>query len=211
MSRLLRVFGVLGLAALLAGCVDYRQRIVLQPDGSGTVEVRLDAPKDVNWEMNSGLRLPKGDEEEICAEIEKRYSRPHVRVESCEVRVVDNRRKTRFTLSFDNLEDLSGLDLMTGKCTFQLRRNGGLEVRRVIDLDDSSDWESDDTGFAKWVKERLDEDVFSKIHFRFEIVFPERVEETNADWVRGKKVAVWRYTLADLVGRGKVIQFAAGK
>ncbi len=211
MPRALHVLTLLGLSALLGGCVEYQQRIVLEPDGSGTVEVRLDAPKDVDWQMENGLRVPKGREDEICAEIREKYSTPHVRVESCEVRLRDDRRRTRFTLSFDDLEDLSELDLLVGKCRFELRRDDGLEVHRVIDLDGSADWDSVGTGFGKWVKERLDEDVFSKIRFRFEIVFPKRVKETNADWVRGKRTAVWRYTLADLVGRDSVIQYATGE
>ncbi|HFE52166.1 MAG TPA: hypothetical protein ENK07_01915 [Bacteroidetes bacterium] len=211
MAQLRLLLPAVVLTLSITGCVEYQQRVTLQPDGSGAVEVRVEAPKDVNWETEGGLRIPRGTEEEICAEIRDRYDTPHVRVQSCRVRVVGDRRTTEFVLGFDQLSALNGLDLLGSRGRFQLRRDDGLEVRHTIDIEGDPDWEEAESRFEKWVKERLSDDIFSKIRFRYEIVFPERVEETNASWVRGGRVAVWRYTLADLMGRDRVVQYARGR
>ncbi|MDZ7374388.1 MAG: hypothetical protein ONB23_10515 [candidate division KSB1 bacterium] len=193
----------------LAGCVQYEEHVSLLPDGSGTIRVVLSGPASLS--LGDDHPFAPETPEELAAELTKRYIREGVRLIEHDVREHDGVKTLDFTLEFRQLTDLNRANPYFGKWRFTTERRGAaLHVERDLDWD-SSAWNETESGFERWVKEELADRLLNKIRLRFEFTFPERVTETNAEWVRMGKTAVWSYRLSDLLGCGTTRLMATGQ
>lgn len=196
-------------AIFFAGCVQYEERIDLREDGSGIMEVHYRGPENTNVADD----FPPSDEDELRRELEKRYVSEHVRLVGCSMEERDGDTVIDFKLEFDRLEALNRTDPLFWDANYKISVEGKrVRIERLLEVDADGGWgEPAENRFEEWLKSEISDKVLRKFRFRFEIAMPKRVLDTNANWVRGGRVAVWSYRLSDMLGRRRVVQFLVGE
>ena len=192
----------LAAALFVSGCFEYEERLVLNHDGSGKMEVHYFTGKDVNIDSDFG-KLPK-EKEDIRSEVERNYTSNKVKLTHFEVKDRDENRHVYFTVSFQDVLDLNELKQFGDSRVEVDRRNDGVAYRRTLSVDGDWDDDRDDSFLGKLVKAIVAEALLEKIKFRFEVEMPDSISKSNAQWVRNERVAVWRYRLWDLVHERRV-------
>ena len=190
-----RILFVFLIALVVGGCFEYEEEMVLNRDGSGSLTVHISKLKDVKIDDN--YDWPE-DEEEIHDRITEKWTSKHVKLVNFRARDREKTQDVDFTLKFDNVLDLNNVDqFMDSQIDF--KPGADFYYRRIIstDSDDSYD-EDENSTFGKIIKSIVVE-ALDNLKFRYEIKMPKDITDNNADWVRNKRNAIWRFTAADLV------------
>ena len=95
------------LTLTMAGCFEFEERIYLNKDDSGTMEVEYWTLDDVNIQ-NDSFDFPQ-KEADIRKEVEEKYTSDRVKLKEFNVKYDDNSRLVRFKVAFDNVLDLNGV------------------------------------------------------------------------------------------------------
>ena len=202
-TRIIHLSLLLCSALVLNGCFDYQERIVLNKDASGTMDVDYWTMNDVNLE-NDGYSFPS-KEDDIRREVENKYTSDRVKLLDFKVTDEKDSRHVQFKVAFDHVLDLNDVEQfqknrikfteIAGKITFE---------RSVFLNDGDSDSEDEpDNWFGKLVLGVVKQGL-SNIRFRFEVDTPYAIDATNADSKPGKNSAVWKYRLSDVMGQGDI-------
>lgn len=194
--------------AFLTGCVDYEERITLNPDGSGYVDVHYSGPEDVSVGADS---FPPEDEEELLDFLKERFDVEGVSIVEYSLDRRDKRTFVDYGLEFRRLTDLNRTDPLFWEGNFEVERDAaGWKVTRVLRVTVDG-WDEPKNAFETWLRDTVADGLLTGVQFRFETVFPEEIRETNADWVRAGRVAVWKYRLSDLLGKKRIVQYVVGR
>lgn len=208
MRSIKALMGVLIPFLLLLGCLNYEERIILKRDGSGQMKVHYYANKKMK--TKGDFVIIAEDEEEIREEIEERYTSKRVRLSDFRVKDKDNKQHVYFTLDFKDIEDLNDLRQFKDSQIKLVRGIGRLSFQRSFQIGDE-DWGKSDSALERMVKSILEDAVLQKIRFRFEVIMPGKIEESNADYLRGSNRAVWRFRLSDVMGKEEVKMYVRSK
>jgi len=208
MSPTKALLGVFISSLLLLGCLNYEERIILKRDGSGQMEVHYYANKKMT--TRGDYVVIAEDEEEIREEIEERYTSERVKLSHFRVKDKDNKRHVYFTLDFKDIEDLNDLRQFKDSQIKLVRGIGILSFQRCFQIGDE-DWDESDSAFERMVKSIVEDAVLQKIKFRFEVIMPGKIEESDAHYLRGSNRAVWRFRLSDIIGKEEVKMYVRSK
>ncbi len=194
---------LLFITAMISGCFEFEERIHLNGDNSGSMEIEYWTLKDVHVDDDS-FDLPE-KEEDIRKEVEEKYTSDKVTLKEFHVKYDERSRQVRFKVAFDNVLDLNGIDQFH-KNRIEFNRSGkSIRFFRSIDLDDLDINEENDTdNFIGRIVMNLLEEGFSKVKFRFEVESPFAIKTSNADFTPGDKRAVWKFRLSDVMYDRKV-------
>ena len=188
------------LCLCLSGCFEYEERIVLNRDGSGTMEIEYWTLGDMEIETNDHV-FPHM-EKDIRKEIKKKYTSDKIRLLDLSVDNKKDSRSVRFKLAFDNLMDLNEVEQFQDSRIIFKKTGDRILFERDIFLDGDK---PDKHGnlFGRLVVGIL-ETALSNIRFRFEIETPYNITKSNADLTPDKNRAVWKYRLSDVMHQEKV-------
>lgn len=186
----------------LSGCFDYQERIVLNKDASGIMEVDYWKMDNVNID-NDGLRFPARTGN-IREEVERKYTSDKIKLTEFNVNKEKDSRHVHFKVAFDNILDLNDVEQFQ-KNKIRFTRSGEkISFERSIYLNNETADNKDPDGlFGKLVLAFVKQGL-SNISFQFEIETPYRIEETNADSRPGKDRAVWKFRLSDVLDKKDV-------
>lgn len=202
-TRIINLSLLLLSALFLSGCFDYQERIVLNKDASGTMEVDYWTMDNVNID-NGSYRFPdKADD--IHEEVERKYTSDKVKLQDFKVTKEKDSRHVQFTVAFDNVLDLNDVKQFQKNKIKYGQSGDRISFERTIYLDNGNANTDDepDNWFERLVLGFVKQGL-SNIKFRFEVDMPYSVDESNADSRPGKNRAVWAYRLSDVMDQNKV-------
>ncbi|MBN2009166.1 hypothetical protein JW960_07455 [candidate division KSB1 bacterium] len=188
----------------IGGCFEFEERMVLKKDGSGTLEVEYWTMEDVNIN-GDGYEFPE-KEADIRDEVIEKYTSDNVKLMDFKVYYQEDSRHVRFTVKFDNVDDLNDLkQFHENKIRFK-RDGHRIDFERTvfIDNDDNNLDDEPNNTFEKFVVGLVKEGL-SNIKFRFELELPYEINDSNADWISGKHRAVWKYRLSDVINKDDIV------
>lgn len=190
-------------ALCLSGCFDYQERIVLDKDASGTMEVDYRQMKDVNIDNGDYSFPDKADN--IHKEVVRKYTSDKIKLTEFNVKDEKDSRHVHFKIAFDNILDLNDVEqFQNSKIRFtQSGKNISLERSIYLNNGHVSNNGEPEGLFGKLVLGLVKQGL-SNITFQFEIETPYRIDKTNADSRPGKNRAVWKYRLSDVMGQSDV-------
>lgn len=207
-SKLLLYFSILMTVVIITGCLNYEERIILNKDGSGEMEVHYYAERNVK--INDYGFLSE-DEEEIRREVERKYTSSRVKLTHFDIRDKNSKRHVYFTVNFKNVEDLNDLDLFADSRIKMEKKGRRLSLQRYLEISKDDDWDESDSFIEEAIKSTVEDMVLDKIKFRFEWIMPGKIEKSNADYEHGSNRAVWRFRLSDVMGRETVEMYARSR
>jgi len=205
----LKLFCVFLTLFFIAGCFTYEETIIINEDGSGRMMVHYYGLKKSDIDSDD-INLYLGNEEEIRYKILDDYTTDKVKLTDFYVRERGTSKHVYFTVEFPSFSELNK--------TYKFRRNpvifrrdDEIYFRRVFEFDDDPDFAHSENGFEAFIKSAVKETVLDRIKFKFEVEMPERVLDSNSNRMNLKKVALWKYTLGDLLVHGDAAMWVQGR
>ncbi|GEM_PF-5212837 len=183
-------------AFLFAGCFEYEETITIRQDGSGEMAVHYFGPSDSDLDVD-GFKLNAKDEREMREHIERKFSRPGLRLKSYDSRVKGEAQHVYFTVTFDQFTNLAKARWWDDQDIDAGQRAGRNFWRRTL-KDRDRDWEKESSRFGEWLKDQIAEELEDHIKLRFVIETGGEIDETNAR-DRMTHRAVWRFDGGDLL------------
>ena len=198
-----RITGLLILlisALCISGCFDYQERIVLNKDASGTMAVDYWIMNDVRIDSGEYGFPDKGGN--IRKEVKKKYTSDKIKLTEFNVSDEKDTRHVHFKVAFVNILDLNDVEQFQNNKIRFTQSGTNISYERSITLNEGNKaGQNEPEGlFGKLVLGFV-KDGLSNIRFRFEVVTPYRIDQTNADSKTGGNRAVWKFRLPDVMGQ----------
>ena len=195
----------LALAVLtLAGCVEYRESLVLERDGSGTVVMSI----GVNEALVRAANIAEAERYDFASAISALRRQQGLQVIESRTETVDATHWQHVTLTFDSLAALNGID--------RIEQYRGLFGEMVLTENSTSQRVLTRTvranrheGLNASFLPSLIAPMLARYPWTYEIAFPAKVVESNGETVHPggvAKVVRWRFSLADLVAEPRVMR-----
>ena len=195
----------LALAVLvLAGCVEYRESLVLERDGSGTVVMAI----GVKEALVRAAAVAEAEGYESAPAIDTLQARKGLQVIESRTETVGGTRWQHVTLTFESLAALSGIDRigpyrgLFGEMALTENSSGQRVLTRTVRAHMNEELE------ASFLPS-LVAPMLARYPWIYEVTFPARVVESNGEAVHqagATKVVRWKFSLADLVEEPRVMQ-----
>ena len=197
---------IFGLAVLvLGGCVEYRESLVLERDGSGTVVMAIGVKEAL-------LRAAEVAESEMynpASALDMLRAQQGLRVIESRSETREGTRWLHLVLTFESLAALNGIDRIEQYRglfgNFVLAENAASQrvLTRTIRAD-----------FPEEVRESfltsLLAPMFARYPWSYEVRFPSRVVESNGESSAGSadhaQLVQWRFNFGDLVAEPQVMR-----
>jgi len=204
-----KLFFIFLLLFSIAGCFTYEETFIINKDGSGSMMVHYYGLKKSDIDSDD-LNLYFGQEEDIRYRIIDDYTTDKVKLTDFYVRDKGTKKHVYFTIEFPSFSELNR--------TYKFRRNpvifkedDGLYFKRVFEFDEDDDFAYSENGFEAFIKSTVKTTVLDRIKFKFEVEMPDRVFDSNSNRMNLKKVALWKYTLGDLMVNGDATMWVRGE
>jgi hypothetical protein len=189
---------ILLLSISLFSCIEYKEKMKLNDDGSGEISFAIGLSEEILSMGGNNKQFDDFNEEKIKREYENKKGITFVGSKSY---AKDGNRWIEISLKFDSLEDLekasdSTSTGMIGKITLTQNENGSWVFTRKISKSNSSEKEASDT-----VSNGMMKMMFSQYKWQYELTLPSKIINTNAkeeDVDTDKNIVKWVYSLASL-------------
>ena len=190
-------------ALLLAGCIEFEERITLSKDGSGSLEIEYWSLSDLNF--NDDMPDSSRDDRSLRESIEDKYTSDKVKLTEFTEEKEERSNHVRFKVVFDDLMDLNEVSQFhDNRIEFKLS-NKKMTFRRTIEMEDINvDQDEGPSNLFEHFVLNLVEEGLSNIKFRFEIETPYDIAKTNATFTPGDRRAVWKFKLSDVMYKNDV-------
>jgi len=133
---------LLAVFSLLTGCFEFEERIVINRNGSGTLEVEYWTLEDVDIH-DDNFEFPK-KENDIRHEIKKKYTSRHVKLVDLDVNQRENSRTVYFKVRFDDVMNLNEIRHFQEN-EFSFRKSGDkFEFSRVVFMNNNVEKKKDE-------------------------------------------------------------------
>lgn len=207
------LFILLIILVMISGCFEYEEVLVLNKDSSGTMEVDLWFNKDVNIE-DEDFRLSQ-EKEEMESDIREKYTSDKVKLIAYEMNEKGDRKHVNFKVAFNHVLDLNELKQFSENDIAFRKVNGRMNFDRTLylnhddtsddeDVEEKEDEDEDPSNLLERMVLALVDEFLQDIKFRFEVITPSKIKETNSEFTTGKKRATWSYRLSDIIKDKKV-------
>jgi len=193
----------------ICGCFEYEDIMTIHKDNTGTLAVHYCTLKDSDMDWK-GMRFPK-EKNAILDEIRNNYTSPNVKLVRFQLKEKEKYRHVYFTVKFEHVTDLNDIrHFADSRISFIQTDPNRILFKRIIHFDDEEDDDddADESAFGQAILEILETSIFDNIKFRFELNLPEKVDETNANWVRAGNQMVWKYTVSDFIKDKNIVMIA---
>ncbi len=193
--------GLLLAVIFLTGCFQYSQEISLNPDGTGKLKISYSVPKGKLLELNDP-RFPT-QAFEIRQIIRKNYTSDRVTLDTLWVDRRSDFVRVYAQFSFQSLNDLNQLPRFRNEEYAFSRRNRDASFEQTIHFS-QKDWIEASTLYETGIKLAFRPELSRRVKLRFAVKMPFPIDSTNASYLLGKRTAVWRLRLSDLLARETV-------
>ena len=200
----MRRFAIVLAVLVLAGCVEYRESLVLERDGSGTVVMAI----GVKEALVRASAVAGGEGYEPAAAIDALRAQQGLQVIETRTETVDGTRWQHLALAFESLAALGGIERIEqyrglfGEIALTENSSGQPVLTRTVRAN---------------IDERLEASflpslvapMLARYPWMYEVTFPSRVIESNGESMHragAAKVVRWKFSLADLVAEPRVMQ-----
>jgi hypothetical protein len=200
--KIVMVFLVLP-ALLLAGCIEFEERITLNKDGSGSMEIEYWSLSDLNF--NDDTPDSSRDDRSLRESIEDKYTSDKVKLIEFTSDKEEKSHHVRFKVGFEDLMDLNDVPQFHEN-RIEFKRSGKkMTFRRTIETEDINvDQDEGPSNLFEHFILNIVEEGLSNIKFRFEIETPHDIAKTNATFTPGDRRAVWKFRLSDVMYKNEV-------
>jgi len=185
----------------LLGCLKYDEQILLNPDGSGRLMIHYQTEKDMRFH---NLYFPT-DVYDVDKNIRDNYLVPGVKLLNRDVREKGDRTHVYMEFQFANLEDLNRAPRFQDERFVWKENRGTVTFKRFLYMDESKLKEVSLFG-KTGVKRLFNREVLQDIRFRFQVLVPGDVVDTNADLKLDRDQVLWERTLAQILEE-KAVEF----
>ncbi|GBD95056.1 hypothetical protein BMS3Abin05_02676 [bacterium BMS3Abin05] len=202
MKRSFHRFGLIFLTLLtfvLTGCFEYSQKIVLNSDGSGELEIRYRVPVSRLLEV-SDPKFPT-QRYEIQHMIRKNYTSQGVRLNDLQIDKRSHSVRVYANFSFKHISILNTLPQFRNEEFGFSKDKNEIRFNQAIHLSEK-DWLQSSTLFETGIKFAFKKDITRKVKIRFEVQTPYPIESTNASYEIGDRRAVWHFRLSEILKNG---------
>jgi len=196
---------VVSLLALLflGGCIEYNDSLALKTDGSGSFEMRISIPSDLDMSMPGDSTADFFQKDSLQA----RLSRvPGVQLDSIRIERKEGMQSLVASMRFDSLASLQGIsgenpqEDFLGKIT-QRKLEDGILFERIINPGDSSNGPEDQ---MDQLAVGVVNEMMGAIYWTYSLQVPGRILEANTsadriDSLSGK--VSWRILSTDIAGK----------
>jgi hypothetical protein len=182
------------LAVFFTGCFEYEERIVINRDGSGEMEVHYSGDADSDMNLDS-FSLSK-DDWEMREKIEDKFTAPGVRVKSYHSKIKGNDRHVYFTVAFDDFTRLARVRWWNDQHIEAGEKAGRHYWNRMLPGDNDPDDEN--SRFERWLKGKIADELEAHLKFRFVVETDGEIIEANSA-NRSPHRVVWHFNGADLL------------
>ncbi|NIT35279.1 MAG: hypothetical protein GTN49_02080 [candidate division Zixibacteria bacterium] len=210
MRRLILTAASCGAAAIVAGCVSYKQQVTFESDGSGRVVVdawvdHFDVAEEESQtasaqnapEINQGLGPAFAGLDGVT--VEENW----VKVEGEE----DERREhTRLVLAFDKVENLAGHGVFEKQELSFQKNDGEFAFTQTIRTGRKKERQE----YTK-ESEELARSLFEGYTFTYAVVMPGRVVDTNGTLGEDGRTVTWEWPLYDFSNQDVIVMTAASR
>jgi hypothetical protein len=191
MRKLKILSGLIVAVVLVAGCINYDQNLILNEDGSGTIEVHYTSD-DPTGEMGAP-RLSFTEKE-----IEAEYLSPGIKVRNVKVSVpAEGEEGSHEAMYYVDFEDIANLN---GRGVFAAKDSTGTKdaITQIFTLDEAGD----STTFTQtciWHIDIEDTTGLEDYRFTYSLTCPSAVTMTNGKVKSDGLTVAWSYTLPELI------------
>ncbi len=176
---------------LAAGCIAYEERLIIEPNLSGTINMEFDVPEQL---VALSEKANRTDNIYTVEGITRRFtSVEDVRLMNAKVEVRENHRFIGITLAFEDTAAFGRISTGSRGDTGFLgdlslsRGNDGIRYVRTVTMRDTSR-----TAASRYAEQ------FAQFPWRYSVTLPGRLVDTNGEPGRDGRSASWDFTLADL-------------
>ena len=200
----MRRFALVLVLLLLAGCVEYRESLVLERDGSGTLVMSI----GVNDALLRAASAAQAEGRQPASGIDALQEQQGLQVIESRTETVDGTRWQHVTLTFESLAALGGIDRIEqyrglfGEMILTENSSGQRVLTRTIHAKVNE-------GFEASFLPSLVAPMLNRYPWIYEVTFPAKVVESNGETVQlagAAKVVRWQFSLADLVDEPRVMR-----
>lgn len=184
------------LSFFLAGCFEYEETITIRQDGSGEMAVHYFGPTDSDLNVD-GFKLNTKEDREMREQLERKFSRPGLRLKSYHSHAQGDEQHVNFTVTFDQFTNLARARWWGDQDIDAGQRDGRNYWKRLLKKNEH-EWDKDESRFGEWVKEKVADELEDHIKLRFVVVTDGEISDTNAH-DRTAHRAVWRFDGGDLL------------
>jgi hypothetical protein len=194
--NIFRSFLILTLLLAVTGCIEYRENIWLEKDGSGRLRFDVGLPEHttIDQEEVSELGLVS-----LCDSVEG------IRVTNSDTYLVDDITWIRVEAEFENILLLNELDNQWFGHISLEERNDTLFYIRSISMSDTLDEDSAD--FGRMLKYAF----FGQYAWNYTLHLPDKILDSNAPLMyldTLNNTVKWEYTMASLINEEKTMSVA---
>ena len=200
----MRPFALALSVLILGGCVEYRESLVLERDGSGTVVMAI----GVNETLLRAAEVAESGLYDPASALTALQAQPGLQVIERRTETREGMRWLHLVLTFESLAALSGIDRIEqyrglfGTVALSENASGQRVLTRTIHarLPDKVE---------KSFLPSLLAPMFARYPWSYEVRFPAKVLESNGESAGGEgdaKLVRWRFNLGDLVSEPRVMR-----
>lgn len=196
--KLFKTASILFLSFSLFSCIEYKEKMKLNDDGSGEISFAVGISEEILSLGGDNKQFDDFNEEKIKREYENKKG---IKFVSSKSYSKDGNRWIEISLQFDSFEDLkkasdSSSTGMIGEMSLTQNENGNWVYTRKISKSNSSEKDipdSESNGMTKM--------MFSQYKWQYELTLPSKIINTNAkeqDVDTDNNTVKWVYSLASL-------------
>ncbi len=199
-----RILSFALLIILLSGCIDYREKMKLNDDGSGEITFAVGISESLFNLSGEKGNLKDFQESKIRNSFE---SKPGIKLIDSRTYSADGNKWISIHLSFKSLKDLnevakdSSQQGMLGQCSLTEDANGNLVFSKTLAGKNSQAEKDSSTDAAS---RGMMEMMFGKYNWVYEFTFPNKIlsvshpGKNSFEWDRGSNSVKWTVSMASL-------------
>ena len=190
---------------ILGGCVEYRESLVLERNGSGTVVMAI----GVKEALLRAAEVAESGTYDPASALSALRAQPGLQIVESRTETREGTRWLHLVLTFESLAALNGIDRIEqyrglfGNVVLTENAAGQRVLTRTIHARLPEK-------IGKSFLPSLIAPVFARYPWSYEVRFPSRVVESNGEAATdpegGEKVVRWRFNLGDLVSEPRVMR-----
>ena len=201
----MRPFALALSVLILGGCVEYRESLVLERDGSGTVVMAI----GVNETLLRAAEVAESGLYDPASVLTALQAQQGLQILESRTETREGTRWLHLVLTFESLAALNGVDRIEqyrglfGTVALSENASGQRVLTRTIHA------RLPDKVAGSFLPSLL-APMFTRYSWSYEVRFPARVVESNGETATdpegGEKVVRWRFNLGDLVAEPRVMR-----
>jgi hypothetical protein len=190
----------------LCTCIEYEEKITLNPDGSGTMVVHYKIAESL-MRMGDGNELPLPLDKD---EIQKELQSDKVVIKNIESYSEEGKRHVVAQLTFSDINDLPPKWVFENRELSMSEQDGYFVYKTVLNMgktDESSEQEDD----MSQMGDEFAKALLSDYTFKFSVEMPTKIVDASPDAKIQENIVTWEFPLSALTKKKELVMTARAK